>query len=192
MASRDEVYCKFGIAAEASQLFETELGTLLLGATGAENAWHIEPDPEAGRRLVDEIDSHTLGTLLNRVKQKVGLHDDLQGKFATGLMARNRLTHGFFEKHNFRMQTESGRDKIMADLETLHSELFKCWQLATAMTSLMLAHMLATREGGVPRLKKELADLLQAPLPTNEVKRVAHQTQIEVLKQALSILGAEN
>jgi hypothetical protein len=34
MASRDDLYCKFGVTAEAAQLFETELGTLLLAARG--------------------------------------------------------------------------------------------------------------------------------------------------------------
>lgn len=32
VASRDELYAKFGIATEAAQLFETERGTLLLCA----------------------------------------------------------------------------------------------------------------------------------------------------------------
>jgi hypothetical protein len=183
------VYCKFGLAAEAAQLFETELGTLLLGATGAENAWHVEPDPEAGRKLVDEIDDHTLGRLLGRVKQKVGFSVDMEGKFTAALKARNRLMHGFFEKHNFRIQTESGRDKIVAALEVLHSDLFNGWQLASEMTSLMIAHLLATREGGITRLQAGLADLLQAPTPTSPERQVAHEMQIHVLKQVLSILG---
>lgn len=34
MADRHELYAKYGIAAEAAQLFETELGTLLLGLRG--------------------------------------------------------------------------------------------------------------------------------------------------------------
>ena len=34
MATRDDLYAKFGATAEAAQLFETELGTLLLVASG--------------------------------------------------------------------------------------------------------------------------------------------------------------
>jgi hypothetical protein len=90
------------------------------------------------------------------------------------------------------MQTESGRDKIIAAIEVLHTELFAGWQLASGMTSLMLAHLFATREGGVGRLKQELADLLQTPAPTNEVRRVAYETQIGLLKQALAILGEKD
>ncbi len=40
MATREEVYQKFGVTAEAAQLFETELGTLLLGAQGVNNGWY--------------------------------------------------------------------------------------------------------------------------------------------------------
>jgi hypothetical protein len=34
MASRDDVYLKFGVTAEAAQLLETSLGTALLGVQG--------------------------------------------------------------------------------------------------------------------------------------------------------------
>ena len=36
MATREEVYAKFGLTAEAAQLFETELGTILLAREGEE------------------------------------------------------------------------------------------------------------------------------------------------------------
>lgn len=44
MASRDELYAKFGMTAEAAQLFELELGTLLLCVRGLEAGWHVLPD----------------------------------------------------------------------------------------------------------------------------------------------------
>lgn len=69
MASRDDLYSKFGITAEAAQLFETELGTLLLAARGAEKGWYVQPDPEAGRKVLDEIGRHTLGGLLSSLEQ---------------------------------------------------------------------------------------------------------------------------
>ena len=61
MATREDVYCKFGLAAEAGQLFETELGTLLLGVEGLERGWSGKPEPEEARKFLDEIDRHIVG-----------------------------------------------------------------------------------------------------------------------------------
>ena len=45
MATRDELYAKFGVAAEAAQLYETDLGTMLLALEGWMNNWPIRPEP---------------------------------------------------------------------------------------------------------------------------------------------------
>lgn len=136
MASREELYAKFGITAEAAQLFETELGTLLLCARGLTSGWHVVPDGESGRNLLRDIDKSTLGGLLSKLQRHVELDEDLSARFASALAARNRLNHGFYEHHNFKIQTDEGRDVMMADLEALHDELFTAWRLAGTMTSL--------------------------------------------------------
>jgi hypothetical protein len=146
MATLEEVYCKFGLAAEAAQLFETELGTLLFGAHGAERAWYIQPEPDAGRKLMGEIEGHTLGALLKNLKQIVTFDEATVDRFASALKARNRLIHGFFLRHNFANQTDEGRDKMLAELAELHQELFVAWQCADAMTHLMLQHMIKEKE----------------------------------------------
>lgn len=148
MASRDELYAKFGITAEAAQLFETELGTLLLCARGLANGWHVVPDCESGRDLLRDIDKSTLGGLLSKLKKHVEYDEDLSTRFASALVARNRLNHGFYERHNFKIQTDEGRDVMMADLEALHDELFTAWQLAGAMTSLASEVIMRERERG--------------------------------------------
>ncbi len=142
MATRDELYCKFGLAAEAGQLFETELGTLLLMARGLSGRWHLAPDVEAGRKLLKEIDSHTLGRLLGRVKDMISFDDHLEAQFQAALNARNRLNHGFFEEHNFRIQTDDGRDLMVEDLETLHAELFEAWQVVSSITKVVMEVLL--------------------------------------------------
>lgn len=148
MASREELYAKFGITAEAAQLFETELGTLLLCVRGLDNGWHVVPDGESGRDLLRDIDKSTLGGLLSKLKKHVELDEDLSARFASALAARNRLNHGFFERHNFKIQTDEGRDDMMADLEALHDELFTAWQLAGAMTSIASDVIMREREQG--------------------------------------------
>jgi hypothetical protein len=146
LATRDELYAKFGVTAEAAQLFETELGTLLLCARGIEHGWHVEPDPDSARKLLDEIDRFTLGRLLGNIKKCVAVDEGLADRFASALKARNRLFHGFYEKHNFKIQTDEGRDAMIADLEVLHEELFSAWQVASAMTALSTAFVLETRD----------------------------------------------
>ena len=41
VATRDELYAKFGVTAEAAQLFETELGPLILCVRGLEEGWQV-------------------------------------------------------------------------------------------------------------------------------------------------------
>lgn len=138
MASIDDVYKKFGIAAEAAQLLETELSTLLLGIRGLEQGWHISPDPKAGQKVLAEIDSQTLGAVLKRLRETVQFDDQISEKLASALRARNRLMHGFYERHNFKMQADEGRDAVVADLEILHAKLFAAWQLAGVMSHLVV------------------------------------------------------
>lgn len=137
MATRNELYAKFGITAEAAQLFETELGTLILGLRGLENGWHLVADGERAREALDEIDRSTLGRLLSTLKKHATLETDLETRFASALQARNRLMHGFYERHNFKIQTDAGRDEMIVDLEALHEELFAAWQLANGATTIL-------------------------------------------------------
>ncbi|MDX0599288.1 hypothetical protein GOD17_29630 [Sinorhizobium medicae] len=142
MATREELYAKFGITAEAGQLFETELGTWILCCQALEHGWHVAPDGEKARAALDEIDRSTLGRLLHTLKSRGRLEGDLEKRFASALKARNRLNHGFYERHNFKIQTDEGRDAMMVDLESLHEELFQAWRIASAMTSLVSEIML--------------------------------------------------
>ncbi len=141
MIDRHELYAKYGIAAEAAQLFETELGTLLLCVRGLENGWHIVPDEVKARKVLDAIDRSTLGRLLNSLKRHITIEESLEKCFLSGLQARNQLMHGFFEKHNFKIQSEDGRKEMIANLENLYGELFKAWQYAGKLTMSISAAM---------------------------------------------------
>lgn len=99
--------------------------------------WHETPDGAAARAFLDQIDRKTLGRLLADVKLHVRFEDGEEAFFALALKARNRLIHGFFERHNFKIQTDDGRDEMVADLEELHTELFAAWQAASALSTAM-------------------------------------------------------
>ncbi|MEP2829688.1 hypothetical protein [Parvibaculum sp.] len=141
MATRDELYAKFGITAEAAQLFETSLGTVLLAATGLGKSWHTVPDPEAGRKVLQSIEKNTLGQLLRKVRSVVDIDDETIAILESALHTRNRLMHGFYERHNFHIQTDEGRDQMLADLEAMHDELFTAWRIVSALESVLLEHL---------------------------------------------------
>ncbi|WP_457940330.1 hypothetical protein [Mesorhizobium sp. 10J20-29] len=145
MATRDELYAKFGITAEAAQLFEVELGSLLLCARAIERGLHFKADPDKAQKLLHDIDRSTLGHLLGSLKKRVELGDGLADRFVSALQTRNRLFHRFYESHNFKIQTDQGRDAMMADLETMHVELFNAWQVASGMTAAATAFLIELR-----------------------------------------------
>lgn len=139
MADRHELYAKFGITAEAAQLFETELGTLLLALKGLENDWHIAPDGVAAQKALSNIDRSTLGRLLNDLKRHITIGGTVEECFSSALDSRNRLMHGFFERHNFKIQTADGRRHMIDELDALHRELFAAWRAAGKLTTVISA-----------------------------------------------------
>ncbi len=85
MADRHELYAKFGIAVEAAQLFETDLGTLLLCLHALDNNWHTIPDGEAAREKLESIDRSTLGRLVNDLRRHLQIDGSLEVTFTAGL-----------------------------------------------------------------------------------------------------------
>ncbi len=132
MATRDDVYRNFGLAAEAAQLFETEILNIFYGASILENDLHKRPDPDRAQAVFQKLDKKTLGALLNKkLKRYLDHVDEMKRIFTSALEVRNRLTHTFFRDHNFAIQNDEGRDVMVAELDALHSELFSAWQLAS-------------------------------------------------------------
>lgn len=136
MATRDELYAKFGMTAEAAQLLETELGTLLLVASGLEHGLHVKPDRMKALKHLRDVDQRTLGQLLGKLKEYYKFDEALIAQFDLALTARNRLNHGFYERHNYAIQSDEGRDAMVADLEALHQKLFEAWKVADTMTTI--------------------------------------------------------
>lgn len=141
MASRDELYSKFGITAEAAQLLETALGTLVLGAEGLKKGWFEIPNPSTATETLAKIENSTLGRLLKSTQGVVDFDDALIALFQGALATRNRLMHGFFLRHDFSIQTDEGRDAMIDDLEEMHTELFNAWQLADGMSGVLLDYL---------------------------------------------------
>jgi len=139
MATRLEVYEKFGLAAEAGQLLETELITAILSLEALERGWIEEPNATHATKVLRELDNLTLGHLMRRLRKQFNIKEDQISFLGDSLKARNSLNHGFFERHNFKIQSSDGRDEMMEDLEQIHQVLFDAWQAATILSDTMVS-----------------------------------------------------
>lgn len=148
MTDRHELYAKYGIAAESAQLFETDLGTLLLCLQALEKGWYIIPDGVGASEVLDSINSSTLGRLLKDLRRHIKIEGAIEDEFMSALEARNLLMHGFFERHNFDIQTEGGREKMIASLDHLHGKLFAAWQTSGKLTTIISQIVRLAAQGG--------------------------------------------
>lgn len=129
MPSIDDVYRAFGYAAEAAQLLETELGTLLfsikcedLGLLGGDRGIEARP-------ILDAINRSTLGALLKKIHTETDDLAHVAEELARALAERNRLSHHFYRQHNNRRNSEEGRAVMVADLEKIHATIFTAYKL---------------------------------------------------------------
>lgn len=90
MATREEVYAKFGMTAEAAQLFETEVGTILLAREGEERGWHRKANPEQAAEFYEKLNRKTLGQILTSLREYLDLDEEVAESFELALNARNR------------------------------------------------------------------------------------------------------
>jgi hypothetical protein len=128
MPTLEEVYQRFGFAAEAAQLLETELGTMLL-MSGAVAANLIEnPDPKRARELLTFVNKQTLGQLLRSLHRSTESLADLESQLSRALLERNRLFHSFYREHNFRRNTDEGRALMVQDLESIHDTILGAYK----------------------------------------------------------------
>jgi hypothetical protein len=134
----DDVYRKFGEAAEAAQLLETELGTMLLFIRAADDGLLIEPNPARASDLLTTINRHTLGQLLKYLSRKTPSLDTLEPLLWTALEERNRLSHSFFRQHNFRRNSDEGRTFMLRDLESIHGALLDAYKAIMLLSGVNL------------------------------------------------------
>ena len=135
MPSLDDVYWKFGFAAEAAQLLETELGTALLLAEAAEKGLMSKPDPKTATEIYRKVDRMTLGQIISTLKKwKGGVlppgidFTGIESLLAAALDARNQLQHSFYRRHNLRRNSEEDRELMLADLESIHNTILDAYK----------------------------------------------------------------
>lgn len=128
MATLDEVYCKFGETAEAAQLLETELGTLLFGLNAMAESLFETKNSERAAELLDSVNRSTFGQLLKRLGKETDVLDSLEKQLTHALGERNRLSHAYYRQHNLRRHSSAGRDIMLRDLEQMHETLLNAYK----------------------------------------------------------------
>ena len=149
MASLDEVYRKFGEVCEAAQLLETELGSLLLTHKCIDGGLLEDPNALRATAIYDRINKQTLGALVRSLGSIGDSIDDLEELLSDAVASRNRLTHSFYLQHNFRRNSDNGRDVMLCDLEAIHEELLEAYKAVLLLSGVNLEKLLA-EPGEIP------------------------------------------
>jgi hypothetical protein len=133
MPTLDEVYRKFGEAAEAAQLLETHLGNMLMMAKCVEDGLLEKPNPARAAHVLDSVNRHTLGQLLKNLNNHTQSLDALDELLVKARDERNRLSHSFYREHNFRRNSDEGRACMLQDLEGIHSVVLNAYKAVLAL-----------------------------------------------------------
>lgn len=144
MPTLEDVYQKFGFAAEAAQLLETELGSMLL-MVGAVDANLINSsDPVRARELLGFVNKQTLGQLLRSLHRSTDSMEALESQLSEALAQRNRLFHSFYRQHNFRRNSDAGRLLMFQDLESIHNTILGAYKAVMLLAGVDLDKVTAS------------------------------------------------
>jgi hypothetical protein len=103
-----------------------------------------QPDPIRAAELFRQIDKHTLGQLIIRLKAKNQSIANLEDLLAKALDERNRLFHSFYRQHNFRENSDGGRQRMLDDLESIHKMLLDAYKAVMLLLGVDLDKLSAT------------------------------------------------
>lgn len=144
MPTLDDVYWKFGFATEAAQLLETELGNALIEHGIIEENLVKQPNPIRAADLFRQINHHTLGQLIAKLKAKNQSIANLEGVLAKALDERNRLFHSFYRQHNLHRNSDEGRQRMLDDLEAIHNTLLDAYKAVLQVSGVDMDKLSAT------------------------------------------------
>ncbi len=102
MPNLNDVYQKFGEAAEAAQLLETQLGTILFTSEAMEAELLSQPNPSLATQIYRGVNKRTLGQLFKKAGKSDKALESMEEEFEEVVKERNRLFHAFYREHNFR------------------------------------------------------------------------------------------
>lgn len=150
-----DVFGHFGLAAYHAQCFEMELKNIFLLLLRANNR-------SLSTTLLEQceavLDKQTLGTLIRDIRKVVSFDDGCVAAIESALANRNRLMHGFYERHATDLLSHSGRETTIRELET-YSESFETADVVARSVSGAIGKSLGITDeflqSELERMKKE-------------------------------------
>lgn len=118
----DDLYAKFGRAAEMAQVMELEVGNLALAyALIAFDVENLTNDQKRFlKSLSEDVDRRTFGNLVSLLKKSMDIDQTIEDAIDSALEKRNYLTHRFFRTHNFAIYSAEGRATMADELSDLY------------------------------------------------------------------------
>ena len=123
MPNLNDVYQKFGEAAEAAQLLEIQLGNILFTSEAIEAELLSQPNPSLATQIYRGVNKRTLGQLFKKAAKSGKALESMEEDFKEVVKERNRLFHAFYREHNFRRNSSDGCQIMLDDLEEIHDTL---------------------------------------------------------------------
>ena len=157
MPTLDEIYRKFGEASEAAQLLEVQLGNLLLKHNCIDADLLEYANPNRATAIYNRINKQTLGQLIQSLGSIGYSLEELDQLLSDALASRNRLTHLFYLQHNFRRNSDDGRDVMHRDLEVIHEHLLAAYKAVLLLSGVDLEKLVAEL-GDIPLPAGHLPD----------------------------------
>ena len=150
-----EVYARFGLAMYQAQCLEQQLVLILATkyGTGPTKLSNIEFE-----NVLDALFSRTLGHLVNEIGKLASLSEDEEGRLRKALTKRNWLAHGYFSDRSIDFLSESGREKMVAELQEVSEFFHSLDELFTQRTMEYLDTFGITQELIDLELNRLLAD----------------------------------
>lgn len=117
----NELYTHFGIASEKAQVLELEAGNVVISfiTLFVDTKSITNEEKKEYKRLIDDVDSKTLGNLLRKIKSIVHFDSTSENIINEALNKRNYLIHRFFKTHNFAIYSENGQNKMINELKEI-------------------------------------------------------------------------
>lgn len=121
-----EVYAHFGLAIYLAQCLEQSIYIHLMffdffprniSRIRTQDLWQQEIESYEAQEL-----SKTMGQLIQRLKDAGQLTDDIASALASALKQRNRLAHHYFSEKSITFMTESGRNIMIAELQSIQEQ----------------------------------------------------------------------
>lgn len=133
-----EVYAHFGLAIYLAQCLEQSIYIHLMffdffprniSRIKTQEQWQREIEAYEAQEL-----SKTMGQLIQRLKGAGQPTDDIDTALASALKQRNRLAHRYFSEKSITFMTESGRNGMIAELQSIQEEFRTAAEMIDVIT----------------------------------------------------------